>query len=121
MSDFLTRLTEEDAPEAREVSYNGETGTVWFRKLSAGQREELLKGTVVRHVPGSGGSIDIDLGQNEHQRQVLVLYSVCDEKGKRHFKDLPAVRRLAHDRLAALAVHAEAVNRIAEDEDPGKA
>lgn len=119
MSDFLSRLTAEDNPEAREVTIDGETGTVWFRRLSAGEREELLKGIHVSHVPGSKGSVDIDLGQNERQRHMLVRFSVCDEDGKRVFRNLSDVQKLASRKVAVLARHAEEVNQE-DDEDLGK-
>ena len=118
MSDFLTRLASEDAPEAREVTIGGETGTAWFRHLSSGERETMLRGMKISHAPGKGGTIEIDLGENEKQRQMLVQFSVCDESGKRLFKNLDAVKKLPHDRLMVLAHHAEDVNR--ESDDLGK-
>lgn len=117
MSDFLSRLTAEDKPEAREVTIDGETGTVWFRRLSAGQREQLLKGMKMIHVPGTQGTVEIDFGENEHQRQLMVMYSVCDESGKRHFKDINAVRSVPSYRIKALYKHAEEVNKADEEED----
>jgi hypothetical protein len=118
MSDFLKLLSGQDDLEAREITIKGETGTVYFRKLTAGEFEQLLKGTKVKHSSVSGGSVDLDLGENEHQRQMLVLFSACDENGKQLFKDLKAVRALQHNRLAILATHAEEVNR--QEPDTGK-
>lgn len=120
MSDFLSRLTAEDTPEAREVTYRGETGTVYFRKISAGEREKLLQGLKMSHQPGKDqGIIELDLGANEHQRQLLVLFSVCNENGGRFFKNLEAVQKLPHSSFNALAKHAEEVNSF-EEEDLGK-
>lgn len=120
MSDFLSRLTAEDAPEPRDVTIDGETGVVWFRRVTAGQREQLLKGMKMSHSPGKDqGVVEIDLGANEHQRQMLVAFSVCDESGVRLFKNVDAVQKLAHRKFAALARHAEEVNRF-DEEDLGK-
>jgi hypothetical protein len=119
MSDILSRLTAEDAPEARDVSINGDSFTVYFRRLNAGEREQLLKGMKITHVPGAKGSIEIDLGENEHQRQLLVWFSACDEQGRRLFKALEAVKKLPHYKLEALARHADEVNAT-PDEDLGK-
>lgn len=119
MSDILSRITAEDAPEAREVKIGEDLLTVYFRRLNAGEREQLLKGMKVTHVPGTRGSIEIDLGENEHQRQLLVRFSVCDEDGRKLFKNLEAVQKLPHYRLNALATHAEKVNEAVE-EDLGK-
>lgn len=118
MSDFLKRLAQPDAPIAKEVTIGGETGIVYFRRISGAQREQLLKGTKLAHTPGGSGSIDIDLGENERQRHLLVLFSVCDESGERLFKDIKDVRQLQADRINQLWRHASAVNE--EDDDPGK-
>lgn len=118
MSDFLTRLAQGDAPVPKEVTIGGETGTVYFRRISGAQREQLLKGMKLSHTPGGSGSIDIDLGENEKQRHMLVAFSVCDESGKRVFTDIKDVAKLQADRIAELWRHASAVNE--EGEDPGK-
>lgn len=116
----MSRLTAEDAPEAREVTIDGETGTVWFRRITAGQREQLLKGMKMSHSPGKDkGVVEIDLGANEHQRQLLVAFSVCDQSGARLFKNVEAVQKLPHRKFVALARHAEEVNR-SDEEDLGK-
>ena len=119
MSDFLTLITQEGAPEAREVEIGGQSGTVYFRRISAGEREKLLHGMKVSHQPGKGNSVEIDLGENERQRHLMVLYSVCDEDGKRRFKTIEAVQKLPNDVVVALARHAEEVNR-SQDEETGK-
>jgi hypothetical protein len=71
------------------------------------------------HQPGKGNVVEIDLGENEHQRHLMVLYSVCDEGGKRRFKTIESVQKLPNDAVSALARHAEEVNR-AQDEETGK-
>ena len=118
MSDFLTRLSQADAPEAREVTIGGETLTVYFRRISGAEREQLLKGMKLAHALGGSGNIDIDLGENERQRHLLVMFSVCDESGNRVFKDVKDVRKIQADRINALWRHANAVNE--EDDEPGK-
>jgi hypothetical protein len=115
MSDFLTRVAQDASPEAREVKIGGETGTVYFRKITAGQREKILEGLKVSHKPGTGGTVEIDLAKNEHQRHLLVLFSVVHEDGRPFFKNLDAVRAWPAAAVSTLAGHAEAVNR--EDED----
>jgi hypothetical protein len=119
MSDFLRRLTEEDAPVEREVTFDGQTGTVYFRRLSAGEQEHMLQAMNVKLKDGSGGPVDINLGENEKQRQLLVMYSVCDASGKRHFRDLKSVQAVPYDKLKLLSEHAAVVNRD-RDEDLGK-
>lgn len=119
MSDLLSRLAAEDAPEPREVTVGAETFTVWFRRITAGQREQLLKGMKIANTPGQKSSFEIDLGENERQRHLLVAFSVCDEQGRRLFKDVRDVQKLQGDRVRKLADIAQDVNRE-EDDDLGK-
>ena len=116
--DLRSFLTSEDAPVAREVTIGDETQTVWFRAISAGQRERIVQGLKLKHVPGTGAEIEIDLGANEKQRQMLVMYSVCDERGQRLFKSEDEVKKIPQRKLDALARIAEEVNA---DGEPGKA
>lgn len=119
MNDFLTRINEDDRPEQHEVTIGGETGTVWFRRVSAGERAELLKGQKVTHVPGTGGTVEIDLFENQTQQCMLVQFSVCDENGKRVFRNLDAVRKLTDYKVKALYEVAAKVNKEYDD-DLGK-
>lgn len=118
MSDFLTRIAEQQPVEAREVTIGGETGTVFFRRITAGQREKILEGLKMSHKPGSGGTMEIDLAKNEHQRHLLVLFSVCKDSGQQFYRNIDAVRALPASVVAVLATHAEDVNR--EEDDLGK-
>jgi hypothetical protein len=119
MSDILSRLTAEDAPEAREVTIGGETFTVYFRRITAGQRLQLLKGMKIANTPGQKSSFEIDLGENERQRHLLVHFSVCDEQGRRLFRDVRDVQNMQGDRVSRLADIAQEVNRET-DNDLGK-
>jgi len=120
MSDFLNRLIAEDEPEEREVTFDGETGSVWFRRVSGGERAQLLQGLKVSHVPGTNeGTVDVDLGNNEHQKHLLVQFSVCTEEGKRVFKTIRDVEKIPNRKLKVLLAHAEAVNKDLDD-DLGK-
>lgn len=119
MTDFLSRITAEDPPEAREITVDGETGTIWLRRISAGERRQLLEGHKIQHNPGSGAVMELDLALNEKERQLLVLFCVCDENGRRHFTRLDEVEKIPHRKFKSLANAAEDVNRSIED-DLGK-
>lgn len=119
MSDFLRLVNAKDAPESRDVEINGETVRFYVRKLSAGQSEAISKGITLRTVPGAKAEVDIEWGSYKHQRQLKVLYSVCDEGGNRHFKNVEAVQALQDDIFVKLADAVDAVN--VDGEDPGKA
>ena len=120
MSEFLRLITQEGKPEAREVEVGGQTGTVYFRRISAGEREKLVHGMKMSHKPGAGTSVEVDLGENERQRHLLVRYSVCDEDGKPFFKNIDAVQKLPNTVVSVLSRYAEEVNRLS-DEETGKA
>lgn len=122
MSDFLDLISNFGAPEAREITVRGETGTVYFRRMSAGQREQLLKGMKVSHTPGTKkGTIDVDLSQNERQRQMMVLFCVCDEEGTARYKRIEDVAKLPSDVVTALAREAESIDHeLDEEDDEGK-
>jgi len=122
MSEFLDRLTQTDAPVAREVTLGDSTGTVWFRRLTAGQKEQLLKGRKVTVKTGERqGTVDIDLAANERQRQMLLQFTACDENGEPLFKTLERVKAMDGWKVAILAAHAEEVQRLGdpdEEDDP---
>ena len=119
MSDFLSRFTAEDAPEAREVTLDGEKGTVYFRRLSAGQREKVLENMTIERLPGETSAVRLNLAENQRVQMLMVMYCVCDEHGKRRYLNLTDVEKIPADRLQALAEHASDVNS-AEDTDSGK-
>jgi len=110
MSDFLEKVVQEEAPISREVTIGGETGIVYFRRISAGEREQLLRGIKVEHKAGMG-SVEIELADNERQKQMLVMFSVCREDGSRFFKKIDDVKKLSAAKLEVLVRHAEEVNK----------
>lgn len=103
MSEFYEWLAEPDEPEPREVTIDGRTGTIWLKRLTAGQRQNLLKGLKVGHSPGKENVVELDLAENEHQRQLLVFYSLCNADGSKAFKNLEHVKNLPDDRFRELA------------------
>lgn len=115
MSDFLDEALADDGIVAREVTIGEKTGTVYFRRISAGEKKKLLAGMKVSHTVGKDGSVEIDMGQNEAQRHQWVLYSVCKADGSRQFKSLADVEKVPSHKLEALAEVAIAVNSDSED------
>lgn len=108
--DFLDEVLADDGVVQREVTIGGKTGTVYLRRISAGEKKKLLSGMKVNHVVGKDGSVEIDMGQNEAQRHQWVLYSVCNADGTRRFKSLADVEKVPSHKLEALAEAAIAVN-----------
>lgn len=118
MSEFLTEVLAAEKPVAREVDFGGRIGTVWFRRLSAGQRAQLLKGQKVSTRVGETAEVQVDLGENENTKLQMLQFCVCHEDGRPYFKDLAAVQKIPQDKASVLYEHASAVN--GEVEEPGK-
>lgn len=122
MSEFIDLLTSHDAPVPREITLGNHTGTVWFRRLTAGQKEQLMKGRKVSVKTGEKqGTVDIDLAANERQRQMLVHFTACNEGGEPIFKSIEKVREMDGWKVSILARHAEEVQQIGdpdEEDDP---
>lgn len=120
MSEFIDLLTAPDAPVAREVTLGDRTGTIWFRRLTAGQKEQLMMGRKVTVKTGEKqGTVDIDLAANERQRQMLVHFTACNEDGDPIFKSLDKVKAMDGWKVAILGRHAEAVQQLGDPDEDG--
>lgn len=119
MSDFLTDvLVSSTNVVAKEVTVHGKTGTVHFRRITAGERHQLLRGQKVAR-KGSETAFELDLALNEEQQQRLVLFSICHPDGKPFFKDIDAVRKADATTVQALYTVASKLDD-AEGGDAGK-
>lgn len=119
MSDFLADLLAGGKGIIqKEVTVDGKTGTVHFRRITAGERQQLLKGQKVSR-QGGATHYELDLALNEEQKHKLVLYSVVTAEGKPYFKDIDAVRSAEAKTVNALYKVAEEL--IQETADEGKA
>lgn len=106
-----------DAPVSREVSVGGKVATFHFRKISAGERYQLLKGQRIQARQGEKAVFDLDLGENQQTKFLLVSFAVCKPDGSKFFADVKAVQKLDASKVDALYEHANAVN---EEAEPGK-
>lgn len=121
MSDFLKDLLEDDGVVVRTVTFGGKAGDVHFRRISAKQKAELLKGQRVQAVAGKSSTFEIDLAENAHSKAVLVFYSVANPDGSQFFKKLADVGAIDAGKLEALYAVASDVNRDdLSGDDPGK-
>lgn len=118
MGNDLAALLAADGPEAREIVLSGKTVTAFFKRITAGQRAQLLKGQRVSTKAGEGSTVEIDLGDNESTKLQMVQFCVVTEDGKPFFKTLGEVQRLDASKVNVLYRHVQEVN--AEDEDAGK-
>lgn len=117
MSDFIDELMAGRGLVERQITVMGKTGTVHFKRLTSGQREQLLQGQKVSARNGEKAVVELDLGLNHRTRQLLVQFSVCRADGAAVFADIKAVQAADAGLIEALYEHAEAVN---SDEDLGK-
>lgn len=111
MSDFLSDLLKDDGVVTRPVTFNGKTGDVHFRRISARQKADLLKGQHVQAVSGQKSTFDIDLSENARSKALLVLYSVANPDGSQFFKKLADAEGIDAGKLEALYMVASDVNR----------
>lgn len=122
MADFLKDLLEDEGVVVRPVTFKGKTGDVHFRRISAGQKAELLRGQKVQAQSGKSSTFEIDLAENANSKAMLVLYSVANPDGSQFFKKLSEVKAIDAGKLEALYTVASEVNQddLAGD-DAGKA
>jgi hypothetical protein len=119
MTEIIDWLSQEDEPERKEVAIGDDTMTMWFRRISAGERELLLSDMKINSSRVSSGFVDIDLGKNERQKQLLVMFSTCTEDGQRIFKNVKSVKSIPDYKFAILVDHATQANEV-PGEDLGK-
>lgn len=114
----LAELLAKSSPVKREVKVGGASFEVWFKPITAGQREQLLQGQKVQSGAGGKAVIELDLGSNQRTKQMLVQFSACDEAGKPAFESLDAVKEVEARVVEALYEKASAFN---DEVDAGKA
>lgn len=121
MSDFLAEvLDSQRAVLERDVTVGGKTGKVHFRRITAGERQRLLKGSKMTKQGGTT-SFEVDLALNEEQKHLLILFSVCKSDGKPYFADLDAVRKADSALVTALYKVASDLEDEGEEEEAKKA
>lgn len=117
MSD-LEEFLADDGPAVRQLTFKGKTIDVHFRRISASQKAELLKGQTVQAAAGKTSTYEIDLGENAKNKMLMVFYSVANPDGSQHFKKLEQVRAIDNGKVDALYKLAVEVNK--DEDDAGK-
>lgn len=121
MSDFLKDILSDHGPVSRSVYFDGKTGQVFFRRISAGQKAELLRGQRVQAGLGKS-TFEIDLAENANSKALLVQFSVCNQDGTPYFKKLSDVKAIDAGVLEVLYTAATDVNKDEfVGDDAGKA
>jgi hypothetical protein len=105
------------------VTFDGATGPIFFKRITAGEKASLMQGQRVQAKQGEKSTYEIDLGQNAKTKQMMVWYSVCNADGSRAFKKQDEVKDADSLLIDALYHHASEVNKEpdADEEAPGEA
>lgn len=119
MTDFLTALITENPVVEREIVVRGQTGAAFFKRITAGERAQLVKGQKVSSGSGGSTTVEIDVGESVAAQHLLVQFAVCNADGSRRFKTLREVQAAPADVIGVLYAIASEVNR--EDGEAGKA
>jgi len=88
-------------PVAKELTYAGKTETVYFKRLTAGQRL-LLKQGQKGTVKAGETSFDVDLGDVDARNHKMLAFSNCTADGKAVFKTARDVGEIPEDLCSAL-------------------
>lgn len=120
MSDFLSEFLANDGVVEKTINFRGKEGTVHFRRISGTERSQLLKGQRIQSA-GEDTTMEIDLGDNQHAKLMLVAFSFCKPDGARIYKNANEAGRLEADKIDALYALAREVNKQQEEADLGKA
>lgn len=121
MSDFLSEILKDDGVVTKQLTFNGKTGDVYFRRISAGEKASLLKGQKVQAEAGKASTFEVDLGENANTKALLVFYSVVNVDGTKRFKKLSEVQGIEAGKFEVLYDAAREVNKDdLQGDDAGK-
>lgn len=124
MSDFIDSFLNSGAVVEKEISFGGQSGTAYFRRMTGAQKLALVKGRKYSYNPKdkSVDTLEIDLEENERTQHMVVAFCCCNADGTPKFKDAAAAGKLDAGFLAALFKAANEVNQNAnEGPDLGEA
>ena len=102
-----------DAPVERELKYRDRTRKVHFRRITAGERTQLLQGQSVQIGGDAAKSRSVDLADMTTRRHQLVQFMLVRPDGTNVYATLADVQAEPDDLIDALAALAD----TAFDED----
>lgn len=120
MSNWLqTFIDGNSGPVERTVRWGGQEQIGYFRRISAGERMQLVQGQKVTATNGQA-EIEIDLGAQENTKHRMVFFACCKQDGSRLFDKVKDVAALDGSLVNALFKIAQDVNKDESEEDLGK-
>lgn len=120
-NDFLSELLSPAAPIPRELKFGGKTGTAYFRRVTAGERAQLLAGQKFTKRGDEATTIDIDLGETTKGKARMVAFACVTEKGKQRFNSVADVQKVDALLVEALYELASDVNKEADEDGKDEA
>lgn len=96
----------------------------WWRELTAGQQNELLSGSTLRHEGEAKlerSVMEVDLQLNDTQQKKLVAFTCCSEDGKPMYTSLQKLMNEPAGKVKALTRIAEEVRKHFEEGESGNA
>jgi hypothetical protein len=117
MTDFYDDFVDA-TPVARTITRGKKTKAVYFRRLTAGERLDLVTGQTMKFVNGQRGDLTMDMGDITKNRHMLVKFTNVTAEGVQVFGDIHAVQAQPDWLVAELARLADEVNKDDEDAAP---
>lgn len=114
-NEYFADLLDAESLVEKTIERNGKKQTVYFRRITAAERVQLLAGKRVN--VGDRNTMDVDLSDMLRNRHQLVQFSACKEDGAPLFKSVGEVQALPDWLVNTLAGYADDVNK---DDDAGK-
>lgn len=110
MTDYFNDLAD-PSPVAVEITHGKKKKTVHFRRLTAGERLQLVTGQKLNFGgDGQRGAMEMDLGDVSRNRHLLVQFATVKADGVQVFGSLADVQSQPDWLITELANHANAVN-----------
>ena len=116
--DQLTELLNENGPQPRTARIRGADVPIYLRRITAGEKQKLVKGQKVTAGAAGTSEVEIDIGENIAAQHLLVHFAVVDETGKKRFRTVLEVQNAPDDVISGL--YAAASKFQNEGDEPGK-
>lgn len=95
---------------SKTLNYRGESTTVYFRELTAGEQAALLKGST-QVVSKGQTEVTVDLGAEHTRSTHLVALTLVTAEGKRVYPDLQTAQAEKGSKMKLLRALANEANR----------
>jgi hypothetical protein len=102
MSNFYSELVGQNTRVAKTLTYNGKELTVYFRRLTAGERVAITRGQKFSVGEGKAHGVEMDAGETLERTHKFLSFVNVTETGAQVFKNAREVGELPEDLIAKL-------------------